>query len=255
MTSSVRLRPIALPTEHGGWMIVIAPVLVGLLVAPSMSGVFLGFAAILAFLCRHPLKLFLGDVQAKKSFPRTRIAKNFAIAYGLGATLLIGACAITCREAWYWPLVGAIPCFAVQSWFDIHKQSRQFLAEALGTIGAGSFASSIALCAGVPIQQSLTLWILVSAQALSAIIYVGARLRRAHGQSYSVWPSLITHGGSLCIAIMLRLPLVVAASAIMAVRAAYGLTRSDPNMKAQFVGVQEIAYSLISVLAIAISYR
>ena len=35
----VRLRTVALPVEHGGWGISLEPVVLGLLVAPSASGI------------------------------------------------------------------------------------------------------------------------------------------------------------------------------------------------------------------------
>jgi hypothetical protein len=67
----VRLRPIALPVEHGGWAFLGAPILLGLWVAPSITGVWLGLAALGAFLSRQPLKLTLGDRRRGKRYPRT----------------------------------------------------------------------------------------------------------------------------------------------------------------------------------------
>lgn len=37
-TARVRLKSIALPVEHGGWLFVLEPVLLGLLVVPSAGG-------------------------------------------------------------------------------------------------------------------------------------------------------------------------------------------------------------------------
>ena len=46
------LRSIAVPTEHGGWGLTAEPVVLGLAVAPSIAGLCLGSAAIIAFLAR-----------------------------------------------------------------------------------------------------------------------------------------------------------------------------------------------------------
>jgi hypothetical protein len=43
---SVALRPLALPSEHGGWGILLEPIAIGLLVAGSWSGVLVGAAAV-----------------------------------------------------------------------------------------------------------------------------------------------------------------------------------------------------------------
>ncbi|HDL49896.1 MAG TPA: prenyltransferase, partial [Actinobacteria bacterium] len=37
-TPSVRLRSVAMPTEHGGWGFTLEPIILGLLVAPSPAG-------------------------------------------------------------------------------------------------------------------------------------------------------------------------------------------------------------------------
>jgi hypothetical protein len=56
----VRLRPIALPTEHGGWSLLAAPILLGLRLAPSAADAWLSLAALGAFLTRQPLELAWG---------------------------------------------------------------------------------------------------------------------------------------------------------------------------------------------------
>ena len=50
----VRLRPLALPVEHGGWGLVFEPIVLGMLLAPSLVGLFISVAATGLFLARHP---------------------------------------------------------------------------------------------------------------------------------------------------------------------------------------------------------
>ena len=45
----VRLRSIALPTEHGGWGFTLEPILLGLLVAPTWAGFGLAVATAIGF--------------------------------------------------------------------------------------------------------------------------------------------------------------------------------------------------------------
>ncbi len=66
----VRLRSVALPVEHGGWGLLLEPIALGLLVAPSLAGFCLSVAAAGAFLARHPLKLVMADRQRRRRLPR-----------------------------------------------------------------------------------------------------------------------------------------------------------------------------------------
>src|SRR5512140_1195258 len=58
---SVRSRRVALPVEHGGWGLVLEPVVLGLVVVPSIGGIWLAVAAVACFLWRQPFKLAFGD--------------------------------------------------------------------------------------------------------------------------------------------------------------------------------------------------
>lgn len=236
-------------------MIVLAPAILGLAVAPSWAGGLLGFTALFAFLTRHPLKLYWGDLIAKKSYPRTAVALKFASGYLTIATFSLVGCFFIAQKPWGWPLLAALPCFAVQFWFDVHKQSRLFLAEVMGTVGVGSFAAAILLAAGSSTQEALVIWGLVSLQAVLAITYVGARLRRAHGQSYHPLPSVLLHFAALMTMVLLQWDLLVAAYTVLLGRAAYGLFRSSTTVRAQWVGVQEICYSLLHIIAAAVTLR
>ena len=79
-------RSVALPVEHGGWSFLFEPVVLGLVLSPSLSGALLGLAALAGFLVRHPLRLVALDRRKGASYPRTALALRFAAAYaGLAA--------------------------------------------------------------------------------------------------------------------------------------------------------------------------
>src|SRR3954465_4543353 len=87
----VRLKTLALPTEHGGWGITLEPVVLGLLVAPSLAGAGLALATVGAFLVRHPFKIVTGDRRRGRRFARTPYAERFTLVYaatGLGGLAL-----------------------------------------------------------------------------------------------------------------------------------------------------------------------
>src|SRR5262245_2806677 len=102
----IQLKPLALPTEHGGWGLLAEPVALGLLAAPSMAALGVGWAAIAAFLAHQPLKLVLADWLRHGTSPRTPWALGYAVAYGIMA---LGGLALASQGAagWWIPLAGA----------------------------------------------------------------------------------------------------------------------------------------------------
>src|SRR5258708_7378263 len=74
-----------LPKEHGSWSLALEPILLGLLVAPSGSGVSLAVAAIAGFFARRPFKAILG-----RSSPRRPGALPAAILLGFCACVGLG---------------------------------------------------------------------------------------------------------------------------------------------------------------------
>ena len=59
---SVNLRSIALPAEHGAWSFLLEPLVLGLLFAPSWSGIVFAVALFFGFLTHQPLKIYVKDL-------------------------------------------------------------------------------------------------------------------------------------------------------------------------------------------------
>src|SRR5215213_4662335 len=142
----VRLKTVALPTEHGGWGITLEPVLLGLLVAPSVAGAGLAFATVCAFLARHPFKIVAGDRRRRRRFARTPYAERFALVYSAGALAgLASALYAAADYAFLLPLVAAAPLASAQLWYDAAGRSRGLLPELAGSAAMGSVACAAAL--------------------------------------------------------------------------------------------------------------
>ncbi|HMQ32986.1 MAG TPA: YwiC-like family protein [Chloroflexaceae bacterium] len=256
----VRLRPIALPVEHGGWAFLGAPVLLGMLVAPSVAGAWLGLAALGAFLTRQPLKLAVGDRRRGRRFPRTAVAERFVLLYATAALLAFVVAWMIAAHPFWAPLLLAAPLAAAQLSFDLRKQSRALPAELAGAVAISSLAATIATAGGWAIGPALVLWLLLALQAVAAIVYVGARLRLARGEPARRWPTYATHLAALAVVAGLgwlgAAPwLAAGAFAVLAARAALGLLPAALRAPAPLVGVQEIGFSLLTVAAIAFGFR
>src|SRR5205085_7457904 len=87
--AAVKVRPLVLPSEHGGWGILLEPIILGLLIAPSRAGFLIALAALFGFLARQPLKLAMQDAQRGRSFARTSWCWVFTGWFAALATLSI----------------------------------------------------------------------------------------------------------------------------------------------------------------------
>jgi hypothetical protein len=257
---SVRVRTIALPVEHGGWGISLEPVLLGLLVAPSQAGAWLGVATLGAFLARHPLKIVAGDRRRGRDFARTPVARRFVLLYGAAALAgLVLSAATAPGLLFLLPLALAAPLAGAQLFYDAAGRSRSLLPEVAGSVGMASVAAAIALAGGVGLPVALGLWAVLAARVVPTILYVRARLTGLHGKEAARWPALLAHAAALALVAALASAkaapwLAAALMLVLLARAAVGFARRWPAT-ARRVGFGEIAFGALTVLAVAAGVR
>ena len=252
----VRVRTVALPVEHGGWGLSLEPVALGLLVAPSVAGVFLAIATMGAFLARHPFKLIVADRRRGRRFPRTAVAERFALLYTVIAiTGLLAATATAVDDTFLLPLLAASPFAAVQLAFDGTGRSRALAPELAGSFAMAAVSTSIALADGWPLPTALALWAVLGARVVPTILYVRARLKQLHGETPAATPVVVTHTAALILVLLLAwlkvAPLLAAlALLVLLVRAVTGFFIPQPSVTAKQIGVRELGYGVITVLAV-----
>ncbi|MFN3256416.1 MAG: YwiC-like family protein [Ilumatobacter sp.] len=171
-------RAVAVPSEHGGWGLTLEPVLLGLLVAFSWSGLAIGAAAFVAFLVRTPLKLVVVDRRRHRSLPRTRLATRIA-AIELAALGLLGLSALWAAGAtWLVPVAVAVPLVAVELWFDIRSRGRRLIPELAGACGITAVAAAIIVADDGSWRLAIAAWMVLAARAIASIPYVRAQIVR-----------------------------------------------------------------------------
>ena len=175
------LWAIAVPSEHGGWSLTAEPVLLGLLVAPSVAGSALGAAAVLAFLARTPFKVVLVDRWRHRRLRRTVLAERVAAAELVVLGALVAVAALRTERTWWTPMVAAGPLVAVELWFDMRSRSRRLVPELCGAIGIASVAAAIARAGGAGWSVSLGLWIVLSARSIASVPFARAQVQRIKG--------------------------------------------------------------------------
>ena len=255
----IRIRPIALPVEHGGWGLLFEPIVLGLLLAPSLAGLFLSVGAMGAFLARHPLKLSIGDWRRNRRSERTALAERFAILYFVIATFGLAFAIKNGGPGVVFPLLFAVPIAIIQWFYDAIGRSRTLMAELAGSISIGAVAAAIAIAGGWPPPAAFGLWVILAARTVPTILYIRARLRLLHRKSAS--PGVVITVHLLAILIVFGLAragvvpfLAVAALVILLLRAVIGFSKSGKRVTPKRLGLRELGFGAMTVFAVVLGH-
>jgi hypothetical protein len=255
----VVIRSVALPSEHGGWGFLLEPILLGLLVAGSVSGILLAISAVGVFLIHQPLKVALKDRLKRRRPVRTIWAERFVVIYGLIALVPFIVLLLTTDRAFLLPVALAVPFAAVQLYFDSRNQSRRLIPEIGGALALAMIAPAIAVLAGWQLLPALTLWLLLALRAVPSILYVRARLQLERDHPIVPLPVWMSHAAAVGVSIALSITGAAPSSAIIAccvllIRSVVGLSRYRKPRPAKIIGMQELGYGLLTVILIAVGY-
>lgn len=248
------LRAVSVPSEHGGWGLTAEPVLLGLLVAPSISGALLGTGAMVAFLARTPFKVALVDHWRHRRLPRTVLAERVAAGELAGVALLAAVIALRTGYAWWAPLVGALPLVAVQMLFDMRSRGRRLVPELCGALGVSSVAAAIARAGGAGWLLSVGLWAVLAARSIAAIPFVRAQVLRSKGRVARTGPVAVAQAVALVVVagawLAGSLPLASAVTvAALAGWAMWSLRLRPPAVAV--LGASQLVFGLAVVLVTA----
>jgi uncharacterized membrane protein len=256
----VRLRPLLLPAEHGGWSFLLEPVLIGLVAAPSPAGALLVCAALGAFLARHPLWIAVDDWRRGRRVPRTRAAWAVTAGYlAMAACALAWAAVLADRAFWPAILLAAAPA-SVQIWFDARGQGRSLAPELAGAKALGGVAAAMGAAAGLSWPRALALWALALIRVLPAIVTVRERVRRLHGHPADERRPMVAHllATSCAVGVVAAglAPWGVALVALLlAGRAAWDLRPGAPGAPALRIGIRELITGLLASAIMGALFR
>ncbi len=246
------LKNLLLPREHGAWGMLVEPLIVGLIAAPSLPGVvFVAVAAVAAFFARRPLLLGFFN-RAAKVDGSFAAARGLAIGLSLFALLLIAA-AVPFAPKPVWLLAAIATAAAlglVQLRFDIKKQGRSLPAELSGAFALAALAPMLVLVKTDAPDLALTLGLLVAAKQLAAITYIRLRLRAARAAA----------GGNDWLAMALGLvamsvlfPHAAYAVGLVVVRICAGLAVVRRPVTPKHLGILELLVGLTFAVLIGLS--
>lgn len=180
--NSLLRRSVAWPADHGSWVFLLSPLIIGLAVGGRWTDTvtYLIVAAFCGFLVRQPMTVAVKALSGRRSRKDLPAALFWSALYSLiGSVHVLG---LVMRGMGYL-LYLAIPGLAVFGWYlylvSRRGERRQLVLE---IVGAGVFAlnapAGLWAAVGHPVPLGWLLWILTWAQSAASIVYVYLRLQQ-----------------------------------------------------------------------------
>jgi hypothetical protein len=182
MQTSYFRKQIFLPQDHGSWVFIFSPLLIGLFLGGNftLASVNLVIASIAAFLIRQPITIAVKVYAGRRAKTDLPAARFWIVAYGI---LILIALVGLIRAGFGYLLFLAIPGAPVFAWHlwlvNKREERRQINIEIIAT-GVLSLAAPAAYWVGMGRYDSIGwwLWILVWAQTAASIVYAYLRLEQ-----------------------------------------------------------------------------
>ena len=175
-------RHIALPQDHGSWVFLISPLLIGLFAGSSFTSasVYLIAAAFSAFLIRQPTTIAIKVLSGRRPKRELQPAFFWIAAYGvLGGLSLTGLVLLGYPYLLYLAIPG-LPVFAWHLYLVSKRAERRQIGIELVGSGVLALAAPAALwvSAGQPLPEGWLLWALAWFQSAASIVYAYLRLEQ-----------------------------------------------------------------------------
>ena len=269
--SHLFLRHVAVPNEHGSWVFLFSPLLIGLFAGGTFhtGSYLLVGAALSAFMLRQPITVLVKILSKRR--PRTELpAAAFWIAvYGfLGLGFLIGLIALG-----YVPLLflaaPALPVFAWHLWLVSRRsERRQPIVEIVGS-GVLGLVAPAAYWVGVGHYDPTgwLLWGLTWLQAAVSICYAYLRLEQRVWKSVPTkvecWLAGRKHIAAAAAAVILVSALAVfnvvpawlpLAYAIQLTETIWGTFNPAIKVKPTLIGIRQLIVSTLFTLAFILTW-
>jgi hypothetical protein len=191
-------KQIFLPQDHGSWVFIFSPLLIGLFAGKhfSIESMYLIIAAMTAFLLRQPVTMAIKAWSGRR--PKTDLRASFfwVAVYGM---IILAALFGVIRAGFGYLLYLAVPgapVFAWHLWLVSKREERRQINVEIIAIGALALAAPAAYWVGVGRYDPIGwwLWILTWFQNAASIVYAYLRLEQRDLTQVPARPELWSMG-------------------------------------------------------------
>lgn len=240
-----------LPREHGSWALVLEPLVLAWIVAPSLRGAALGIACLAAFLARRPCLLWLEGRGA--GFGQIGLILGVVVLLAGGWAVAGGSMAVAPA------LVVVASGAGILGWFELRRESRALAAELAAAVTCAAWATAIVHVAAD--RSSLVLAYAVGgfalARSLTSILPIRTLLRRRKGRTISGLPAMFAAGGAVVVAAMtvdtVGTWMLLVWSLVFAARTFWLIGPWAPRWTARRLGILEACLGLVAVVSTGVS--
>lgn len=189
--STIFRRVIALPQDHGSWVFLFSPLLIGLSAGKTFSAASLALvvAAIASFLIRQPVTVAIKAYSGRR--PRTDLpaARFWFLVYGMLVILSIAELVVLGETAILLLAIPALPVFGWHLWLVSRRDERRQAGIEILATGVLALSAPAAYWIGQAGYQPLgwVLWILTWFQSAASIVHAYLRLEQ---RDWETIPSL-----------------------------------------------------------------
>jgi hypothetical protein len=185
--STLLQRHIALPAEHGAWVFLFSPLLIGAFTAGHFgwSGLVLVLAALAGFLARQPLTIAVKIFSRRRPRAELRPALFWLVIYGAVAAAAAAGLVLLGHAIVLWLALPALPVLAWYLWLISKRSERRAALVEVVASGILAFGAPAAFWIGLNGYHPTgwLLWGLCWLQATGSIIYIYLRLDQRRLQS------------------------------------------------------------------------
>ena len=271
-TADLFRRQVALPAEHGAWVFLFSPLLIGLFAGRSWSiaALYLVIAALAAFLIRQPATTAVKVYSGRRSRRELPAAWFWIGIYGLMASLAMIGLA---RQGFGYLFILALPGIPVFAW-HLYLVSRRAERRQLGVELVGSGVLALAAPAGYwigvggPEPLGWLLLVLSWLQSAASIVYAYLRLEqrelkempRTAMRIRMGWRALLYASFNLLLVVGLSVgritpPLLALPYALQWAESLFGTLRPAVGYRPTAIGVRQLIVSSLFTLLFILTWR
>ncbi|GAP10260.1 YwiC-like protein [Bellilinea caldifistulae] len=267
--SNLFQRHIAVPVEHGSWVFLLGPMMVGLVISGGWNSAqgWVILAALAGFFFRQPLTILIKVISHRRPSKERLPALFWMGIYGLIG--LIGVAGMLSQDLGFLVIL-ALPAFPVLLWHlwlvSRREERRKPIVEIAGSGVLGLAAPAVYWSGIGGINWSgWVLWLLLWLQAIGSILYAYLRLNQREWKVLPTWgeriragrTALLVCGGSFAVVGLLSTagllpPLLPLAYLIQFTEAVWGTIRPAVGVKPVAIGVRQLIISTLFMFVFAL---
>ncbi len=175
-------KQIAVPQDHGSWVFILSPLLIGFFAGESFNaaGVYLFAAAMSAFMIRQPVTIAVKAITGRRPKSDLPAALFWALIYGAIAALALFALILNGFAYLLYLAVPGVPVFAWHLWLVGKREERKQAGVEIIATGVLSLSAPAAYWAvsGGYAPLGWWLWVWTWLQSAASIIHAYLRLEQ-----------------------------------------------------------------------------